>query len=121
KGSKVYLEGQLETRKWTDQSGVEKYSTEVVLRPYRGELTMLDSKGAGGGNFASGPQADYSAPAAANTQSAPIDELEDAISLSNFYSLSFDFLSGYRPFHARQGAGGRPDAGAASRTVAPDE
>jgi len=44
-GSKVYIEGQLETRKWTDQSGVEKYSTEVVLRPYSGELTMLDSKG----------------------------------------------------------------------------
>lgn len=45
KGSKVYVEGQLETRKWTDNSGVEKYSTEVVLRPFRGELTMLDSKG----------------------------------------------------------------------------
>lgn len=42
KGSKVYIEGQLETRKWTDQSGSEKYSTEVVLRPYRSELTMLD-------------------------------------------------------------------------------
>jgi single-strand DNA-binding protein len=48
KGAKVYLEGQLETRKWTDQSGVEKYSTEVVLRPFRGELTMLDSRGGGG-------------------------------------------------------------------------
>lgn len=45
KGSKVYLEGQLETRKWTDKDGVEKYSTEVVLRPFRGELVMLDSKG----------------------------------------------------------------------------
>ncbi|MGE3624211.1 MAG: single-stranded DNA-binding protein [Bdellovibrionales bacterium] len=42
KGSKVYLEGQLETRKWTDKEGKERYSTEVVLRPYRGELTMLD-------------------------------------------------------------------------------
>lgn len=49
KGSKLYIEGQLETRKWTDQSGVEKYSTEVVLRPYRGELTLLDSRGSGGG------------------------------------------------------------------------
>src|SRR5690606_30202127 len=39
KGSKLFIEGQLETRKWTDQNGVEKYSTEVVLRPYRGELT----------------------------------------------------------------------------------
>ena len=42
KGSKVYIEGQLETRKWTDKDGQEKYSTEVVLRPFRGELTMLD-------------------------------------------------------------------------------
>lgn len=47
KGSKVYVEGQLETRKWTDQQGVDKYTTEIVLRPYRGELTMLDSKGGG--------------------------------------------------------------------------
>jgi single-strand DNA-binding protein len=45
KGSKVYLEGQLETRKWTDSAGIEKYSTEVVLKPFRGELTLLDSKG----------------------------------------------------------------------------
>ena len=44
KGSKVYVEGQLETRKWTDSSGIEKYSTEVVLRPYRGEIIFLDSK-----------------------------------------------------------------------------
>ncbi len=49
KGSKVYLEGQLQTRKWTDQSGQEKYSTEVVLQKYRGELTMLDGRGGGGG------------------------------------------------------------------------
>lgn len=44
KGSKIYIEGQLETRKWLDNQGVEKYTTEVVLRPYRGELTLLDSK-----------------------------------------------------------------------------
>ena len=43
KGSKVYIEGQLETRKWTDKDGQEKYTTEVVLRPFRGEITMLDS------------------------------------------------------------------------------
>lgn len=51
KGSKVYLEGSLQTRKWTDQQGVEKYTTEVVLQRYRGELTMLDGRGdnAGGG------------------------------------------------------------------------
>jgi single-strand DNA-binding protein len=48
KGSKVYIEGQLQTRKWTDQSGQEKYTTEVVLQRFRGELTMLDSRGSGG-------------------------------------------------------------------------
>ena len=45
KGSKVYLEGALQTRKWTDKGGVEKYSTEIVLQKYRGELVLLDSKG----------------------------------------------------------------------------
>ena len=49
KGSKIYIEGQLQTRKWTDQSGAEKYTTEVVLQRFRGELTMLDGKGEGGG------------------------------------------------------------------------
>src|SRR6476620_7380559 len=50
KGSKVYLEGQLETRKWQDQSGQDRYSTEVVLQQFRGELTLLDSRqGSGGG------------------------------------------------------------------------
>src|SRR6185437_4247386 len=50
KGSKVYLEGQLQTRKWTDQSGNDRYSTEVVLQRFRGELVLLDSReGAGGG------------------------------------------------------------------------
>ena len=44
KGSKVYIEGQLQTRKWTDQSGNEKYSTEIVLQRYRGELQLLDSR-----------------------------------------------------------------------------
>lgn len=50
KGSTVYIEGQLETRKWTDQQGVEKYTTEVVLRPYRGELTLLGGRQDGGGD-----------------------------------------------------------------------
>ncbi len=49
KGSKVYLEGQLQTRKWTDQSGAEKYTTEVVLQRFRGELTLLDSRAGGSG------------------------------------------------------------------------
>lgn len=75
KGSKVYLEGQIETRKWQDQSGQERYTTEIVLRPFRGELTMLDGRGVGegmspggggagagpggggGGGFSSGPPA----------------------------------------------------------------
>jgi single-strand DNA-binding protein len=48
KGAKVYLEGQLQTRKYTDKDGVEKYSTEVVLQQYRGELTMLDGRSGGG-------------------------------------------------------------------------
>jgi single-strand DNA-binding protein len=49
KGSTIYVEGQLQTRKWTDQSGTEKYSTEVVLQRFRGELTMLGGRGDGGG------------------------------------------------------------------------
>ncbi|HEV7372584.1 single-stranded DNA-binding protein [Arenibaculum sp.] len=63
KGSKIYVEGQLETRKWTDQSGQERYTTEVVLRPYRGELTLLDSAsgggGGGGGGYDRGPDEGY--------------------------------------------------------------
>ena len=65
KGSKVYIEGQLETRKWQDQSGADRYSTEVVLRPYRGELTLLDGRGdggsggQGGGGYDSGPSGGY--------------------------------------------------------------
>jgi single-strand DNA-binding protein len=54
KGSKIYVEGALQTRKWTDQSGVEKYSTEIVLQRFRGELTMLDGKGEGGGGGGGG-------------------------------------------------------------------
>ncbi|MDB6453126.1 single-stranded DNA-binding protein [Falsirhodobacter sp. 20TX0035] len=49
KGSSVYLEGQLETRKWQDQSGQDKYTTEVVLRPFRSTMTMLGGRGDGGG------------------------------------------------------------------------
>ena len=54
KGSKVYVSGALQTRKWTDQSGAEKYSTEVVLQGYGGELTMLDGKGGGGAGAGGG-------------------------------------------------------------------
>jgi single-strand DNA-binding protein len=48
-GSKVYIEGQLETRKWQDQSGQDRYTTEIVLRPYKSELTLLDGRSAGNG------------------------------------------------------------------------
>ena len=51
KGSKVYLEGQIQTRKWQDQSGQDRYSTEVVLQRFRGELVLLDSRGSGGGSY----------------------------------------------------------------------
>jgi len=56
KGSKLYVEGQLQTRKWTDQSGQDRYSTEVVLQRFRGELTMLDGRagGEGGGGYDEG-------------------------------------------------------------------
>ena len=57
KGSKVYIEGKLQTRKWQDQSGQDRYTTEVVLRPYRGELTLLDGRndsGGGGGGYGGG-------------------------------------------------------------------
>ena len=81
KGSKVYIEGQLSTRKFTDQSGVEKYSTEIVLQKFRGELTMLDGKGEGGGareegdfggGYSAGPRAQSSGPK--ETFSADLDD-----------------------------------------------
>ena len=72
KGAKIYVEGSLQNRKWTDQSGVEKFSTEVVLQKFRGELTMLDGRGGdaeqgggyggGSGGFSSGPRQQSSAP-----------------------------------------------------------
>jgi single-strand DNA-binding protein len=58
KGSKIYIEGQLQTRKWTDQNGQDRYTTEVVLQRFRGELTMLDSRG-GGGDFSDSGGGDY--------------------------------------------------------------
>ncbi len=88
KGAKVYIEGQLETRSWDDaQSGQKKYTTEVVLRPYRGEITMLDSKGGGAGassgGFSSQGQGDYGGGFAAAGSSkgskAPVDEFENEI------------------------------------------
>ena len=61
KGAKVYIEGALQTRKWTDQAGVEKYSTEVVLQGFNSTLTMLDGRagGGGGGSFGDEPGGDF--------------------------------------------------------------
>jgi len=58
KGSKIYIEGQLQTRKWTDQNGNDRYTTEVVLQKFRGELQMLDSRGEGGGQRMGGSNYD---------------------------------------------------------------
>jgi len=65
KGAKVYIEGQLQTRKWTDQAGVEKYSTEVVLQGFNSNLTMLDGRGGAGagGGFSDEPGNDFGSPA----------------------------------------------------------
>ncbi len=85
KGSKVYIEGALQTRKWTDKEGQERYTTEVVLSKFRGELTMLDSKGSGAANDYGGAQESdggyESAPAkrVSSGSSTPVDELEDEI------------------------------------------
>ncbi|KRA65045.1 single-stranded DNA-binding protein [Caulobacter sp. Root655] len=59
KGSTVYIEGAIQTRKWADQSGVEKYSTEIVLQKFRGELTMLGGRGDGAGASAGGGDQGY--------------------------------------------------------------
>lgn len=74
KGSKVYLEGQLQTRKWTDQSGQERYTTEIVLQKFRGELTLLDNKSDTGARSVAESSYDagtpsFDAPFSGNTQS----------------------------------------------------
>lgn len=76
KGSKLYIEGQLETRSW-EQDGQKKYTTEVVLRPFRGELTMLDSRNSGG-DFGGDSYGQQPANQGSATP-APVDELEDEI------------------------------------------
>lgn len=83
KGSKVYIEGSLQTRKWVDNNNQERYTTEIVLQGYNGNLTMLDSKGSGGA--ASGGMADagasqsYSQPAQAAAPAPAAAELDDEI------------------------------------------
>lgn len=68
KGSKVYVEGQLETRKWTDAQGQERYTTEIALRPFRSELTMLDGRGEGGGGGGQGGDDPYRGPSGGGGQ-----------------------------------------------------
>lgn len=79
KGSKVYVEGQLETRKWQDQSGQDRYTTEVVLRPFRSELTMLDGRegGQGGGFGGGGP--DYDDRGGNEGRGGPSNAIDDEI------------------------------------------
>ncbi|MBM3516433.1 MAG: single-stranded DNA-binding protein [Alphaproteobacteria bacterium] len=78
KGAKVYLEGQLQTRKWTDQSGQERYTTEVVLPRFRGALTMLDSRGAPReAGAAGGGEPDYDEPRGSGRSGGA--ELDDEI------------------------------------------
>ena len=84
KGSKVYMEGQLQTRKWQGQDGQDRYTTEVVLGRFRGELTMLDTRGGGGGGQGGGggdhgggdpgAEPDYAAPGGGGA-----DDLDDDI------------------------------------------
>ena len=76
KGSKVYLEGQIQTRKWTDQTGNDRYTTEVVLQKFRGELVLLDSREGGGGGRSAfnedyGDAGGSSAPAKAQSRPQP--------------------------------------------------
>lgn len=76
KGRKVYLEGALQTRKWTDQSGQERYTTEVVVDRFRGELVLLDSRpdsDEAGGHYGSAPERRQAAPAYGNA--GPVDEI----------------------------------------------
>jgi len=77
KGSKVYIEGQLSTRKWQDQSGADKYSTEVVLQGFGGTLTMLDGPSGGGGDQGGGGY--DSGPSGGNYDSPPSRDLDETI------------------------------------------
>ncbi|MFK7937865.1 MAG: single-stranded DNA-binding protein [Roseovarius sp.] len=88
KGSKVYIEGQLETRKWQDQSGADRYSTEVVLRPYAGEMTFLDTRdssggggsyGGGGGQSGGYDERDMGSQGGQSQQSSPPRDMDDEI------------------------------------------
>jgi len=77
KGSKLYVEGQLQTRKWQDKEGLDRYTTEIVLGRFRGELTMLDSRSSEGGGAGSGPSEEPAAAGAGGGGGA--SDLDDEI------------------------------------------
>ncbi len=84
KGAKVYIEGQLETRKWQDQSGQDRYTTEVVLRPFRSELTMLDGRGGDSGGAGYGGGSGYEdrrggGSSSGRDQRGSLDNMDDEI------------------------------------------
>jgi single-strand DNA-binding protein len=83
KGSKVYLEGQIQTRKWTDQTGNDRYTTEVVLQRFRGELVLLDSApgggGRGGGDYGGGEYSGGSKPQSRPQAATFSNELDDDV------------------------------------------
>ncbi len=89
KGDQVYIRGQIETRKWTDQSGTEKYTTEIVLRPFNSQLVLL-----GGNKSQDSAAAPASNAAPASTTPAPFDELEDEIP----FGFIIPLLSALLPF-----------------------
>lgn len=100
KGSKVYVEGQLETRKWQDQSGQDRYTTEVVIRPYRGELTLLDGRDGGGASGGGG--GDYGG------SSGGYDDYQGGGGQGGSYQGGG---GGYQGGGARSGGGGAPSGG----------
>jgi single-strand DNA-binding protein len=77
KGAKVYVEGSLQTRKWTDQTGVEKYSTEVVLQGFNSTLTMLDGRGGGDNSGDETPRNEYAAATGAAPRRVPVPSNRD--------------------------------------------
>jgi len=80
KGSKIYVEGQLRTRKWQDQSGQDRYTTEIVLDGFNGVMTMLDSRGGGGDAPSYGGDDDYGEPSGGSGGGGPVgDDLDDEI------------------------------------------
>jgi len=79
KGSKVYVSGSLQTRKWQDQSGQDKYTTEVVLQGFNGELTMLDGRGDGAGGGGGGGDYGSDGPSDGGWDSGPSGDMDDEI------------------------------------------